>query len=85
MSTSLPGSSSNDFEQCKNTVFMKHTPDSQSSSTWLHRKTEYMTQRKFLEYLQINIVIWPWSESRCPLRYQVYLVTTMNIISGNNE
>ena len=40
MSTPLPGSSSNDFEQSKITIFMKHPPDCQSSSAWLHRKTE---------------------------------------------
>ena len=42
-----------------------------------------MTQRKFLQYLLIDIVIGPWSEYWCPLRYQVYLV--MNIISGNHK
>ena len=29
------------------------------------------------------MVIWPWWESWCPLRYQVYLV--MNIIAGNHK
>ena len=78
MSTQLPG---DDFELDKNTIFMKHPPDCQLSSDWLNN----MTQRKFLGYPLVNIVIWPWSESRCPLRCQVYSVTTMNIISGNHD
>ena len=40
MSTPLPGSYSDDFEQSKNTIFIKHPPDCQLSSAWLHRKTE---------------------------------------------
>ena len=44
-----------------------------------------MTQRKFMEYHLIDIAIWPWSESWCPFRYQMYLVITMNVISGNRE
>ena len=40
MSTPLPGSSNDDFDQSKNTIFMKHPPDCQLSSAWLHRMTE---------------------------------------------
>ena len=41
MSTPLPGSSSDDFEQSKNTIFMKHPPDCQLSSTRFHQNTEW--------------------------------------------
>ena len=49
MSIPLPDSFSNDFEQSKNKILMKHPPDCQLSSAWLHRKTENnMTQRQFM-------------------------------------
>ena len=80
-------SSSDDFEQSKNRLpFLLNT-----HQIIIYRlldaieRLNDMTQRKFLEYSLNNIVVRPWSESWCPLRYQVYLVITMNIISGNHE
>ena len=69
MSTPLSCNSSDDFEQSKNTIFMKHPPASiivclTPSKYWLwHHDSSWS-------------ILWLSS---------VYLVTTMHIISGNHE
>ena len=78
MSTLLPGSSS-EYHFYETPTRLSIIVCLTSSKDW------YMTQRKFLECPFLNVVIWRRLESWFPLRYQVYLVTTINIISGNHE
>ena len=83
MYTPLPWSLSDDFEQGMTAILLSNTHQYVNCLFGAIERMNTKTQRKFLPYFLINMVNWQWSESCCPLCYQVYLVTTMNIISGN--